>query len=218
MLRLINRLINNLYIMARPANTSSEDTRQRILEHAIREFAQFGFSAVSTRALAAAASVNIGTLNYHFGSKQGVYSAAVALVYERIRGRAAELAPEVLAAPDFAAQVGALVDFSRANRESVRLLTREVLDHGGLSPETESAHFLPSVESNTALLAQAFGLAPDQARSLLVSGGFLLSRFVIQSDQSLSQALAVPVDGVRDAVVRIVHQFVVSQIIPTPSN
>ncbi|MFT6396328.1 MAG: AcrR family transcriptional regulator [Bradymonadia bacterium] len=204
--------------MARPANTSSEDTRQRILEHAIQEFAQYGFSAVSTRALASAASVNIGTLNYHFGSKQGVYSAAVALVYERIRARAAELAPEVLAAPDIHAQVGALVDFSRANRQSVRLLTREVLDHGGLSPETEAAHFLPSVEANTALLARAFGLQTQQARALLVSGGFLLARFVIQSDQSLSQALGVPVDGVRDAVVSIVHKFVVSQIVPSQLN
>ncbi len=202
-------------MMARPANTSSEHTRQRILEHAIHEFAQLGFSAVSTRALAAAASVNIGTLNYHFGSKQGVYSAAVALVYQRIRARAAELAPEVLAAPDFHAQVGALVDFSRENRESVRLLTREVLDHGGLSAETEADHFLPSVEANTVLLAQAFGLEPPRARALLGSGGLLLSRFVIQSDESLSQALGVPVAGVRDAVVGIVHQFVASQIFPS---
>jgi hypothetical protein len=77
---------------------------------------------------------------------------------------------------------------------------------------------LPSVEANTALLARAFGLQTQQARALLVSGGFLLARFVIQSDQSLSQALGVPVDGVRDAVVSIVHKFVVSQIVPSQLN
>jgi AcrR family transcriptional regulator len=204
--------------MARIAHTNSADTRDRILDHAIDSFAEHGFSAVSTRTLASAAGVNIGTLSYHFGSKQGVYEAAVALVYKRIRARAAELTPQVLAADDFRTQVAALVDFSRAHRESVRLLLREVLDGGSLRPETEVEHFLPSVESNAALLAGAFGLETQAARALLVSCGFLLSRFVVQSDASLAQALGVPEIGVRDAIVDIVHQFIAAQLHPTASH
>jgi AcrR family transcriptional regulator len=36
-------------------------------------FAEQGFHAVSVRAIVAAADVNLGAINYHFGSKQALF-------------------------------------------------------------------------------------------------------------------------------------------------
>ena len=198
--------------MARPAQTDARATRDRILDHAITAFAEHGFSAVSTRTLAASASVNIGTLSYHFGSKQGVYEAAVALAYQRIESHAQALAPALLTNGDFRSQVAALVDFSRDHRQSARLLLREILDFGSLRPGTEAGHFLPNVESYAKLIGERFGLEARGARSLLVGCAFLLSRFVIQSDASLALALDVLETEVRDTIVDLVHRFAASQL------
>lgn len=50
-----------------------EDSRARLLEAAGKLFARGGFDAVSTRALARAAKVNLAAITYHFGGKQGLY-------------------------------------------------------------------------------------------------------------------------------------------------
>jgi AcrR family transcriptional regulator len=48
------------------------DTKKKILDHAERLFADKGVRATSIRELAHAAEVNIASVNYHFGSKDGL--------------------------------------------------------------------------------------------------------------------------------------------------
>lgn len=189
--------------MARIAHRNADETRERILDAATLAFSRDGYAAVSTRAVAGAAQVNVATLSYHFGNKQGLYDAVVERVYARIRSAAAELVPD-LSRGTMHDKVGAIVDFSRRERAAVRLLVREVLDHGRLTPTTERAHFLPNVAENSALLAAFLDVPVQQARRALVTGGFLLSRFAIQDDDSLREALGLPPDAsVRDTIVEI---------------
>jgi TetR/AcrR family transcriptional regulator len=54
------------------------DTRDKILAAALVEFANHGFSGVSTRAVAARAGVQHPLLNYHFKSKEGLWRAVLA--------------------------------------------------------------------------------------------------------------------------------------------
>ncbi|MDR0705422.1 MAG: TetR/AcrR family transcriptional regulator [Planctomycetaceae bacterium] len=49
------------------------DTREILLEAACRLFAEHGFDNVSTRMIAQEAKVNLGSIHYHFGSKEGLY-------------------------------------------------------------------------------------------------------------------------------------------------
>ena len=49
---------------------------QRLLEIAIREFAEKGFDGVSTRDIAAAAGTAMSSITYHYGGKDGLYLAA----------------------------------------------------------------------------------------------------------------------------------------------
>ncbi|MCK8784165.1 TetR family transcriptional regulator [Roseomonas sp. NAR14] len=51
-------------------------TRERILDTAQALFAEQGYAATSTRAIAQAAGVNLAQLHYHFGSKRDLFKAA----------------------------------------------------------------------------------------------------------------------------------------------
>jgi AcrR family transcriptional regulator len=56
----------------------SMSTRQALIDAAEREFAEHGYAAVGIRELAAAAGgANVSALQYHFGSKQELYLAAI---------------------------------------------------------------------------------------------------------------------------------------------
>ena len=48
-------------------------SRDRMLEAAGKLFASQGYTAVSTRALAKSAAVNLSAIAYHFGGKDGLY-------------------------------------------------------------------------------------------------------------------------------------------------
>jgi AcrR family transcriptional regulator len=68
-----------------------EGTRDRILRTAEQLFAARGFNEVSIRDLAAGAGVNIASIGYHFGSKEGLLSEVYRrncepLIAERLRG------------------------------------------------------------------------------------------------------------------------------------
>ncbi len=59
-------------------------TRKRLLDAAGRMFAEQGFHAVSVRGIVAEAGVNLGAINYHFGSKQALFESIFAEGAQRI--------------------------------------------------------------------------------------------------------------------------------------
>jgi AcrR family transcriptional regulator len=173
--------------MARPVNADPELTRRKLLDGAIRLFAARGFHGVSTREIAAAARVNVATLSYYFASKQGLYEATVDEVYRRIAERVGA-ASAGASLGDLDALVEGIYLAARAERDGIRVLLREVLDHGRLSARTEARHFLPGLESTAQLAEALLGAPPAQARAAAVAFGYLLSRYVIQDDASLRAA------------------------------
>jgi AcrR family transcriptional regulator len=52
-----------------------EETRQRVLDAALKAFGEASFLAVTTRQIAEASDVSLPTLQYYFGSKEGLYRA-----------------------------------------------------------------------------------------------------------------------------------------------
>ncbi len=65
------------------ARQRGEDTSRRILETALSLFAAEGFDSASTRAIAEHAGVNLPAIQYYFGSKEGLYRAAIAHIGEQ---------------------------------------------------------------------------------------------------------------------------------------
>jgi TetR/AcrR family transcriptional regulator, regulator of cefoperazone and chloramphenicol sensitivity len=77
------------------------DTRIRILEAASSIFAEHGFAATTIRHICSKAQVNLAAVNYHFGSKEGLYRETIRFARERAYksypttyGLAAEASPE----------------------------------------------------------------------------------------------------------------------------
>jgi AcrR family transcriptional regulator len=62
------------------------DTRTRILQAALRTFAEKGFDGAKTRDIASRADVTLGLLQYHFGSKLNLWKAAVDLAFADLAG------------------------------------------------------------------------------------------------------------------------------------
>lgn len=54
---------------------TEDNTRERLLDHAERLFAEKGFAAVSVREITGEAGCNLAAVNYHFGGKQNLYLA-----------------------------------------------------------------------------------------------------------------------------------------------
>jgi AcrR family transcriptional regulator len=82
------------------ARQRGEDTSRRILETALALFAAEGFDAASTRAIAERAGVNLPAIQYYFGSKEGLYRAAIAHIGEQAAQAVAPIAARVYAALD----------------------------------------------------------------------------------------------------------------------
>ncbi|MCK6393203.1 CerR family C-terminal domain-containing protein [Zoogloea sp.] len=58
-----------------PTRSDGTLARQRLLEAALQLFADKGYQKTSTREIADAAGVNLGSISYYFGDKPGLYRA-----------------------------------------------------------------------------------------------------------------------------------------------
>jgi TetR/AcrR family transcriptional regulator len=65
----------------------SAETRDRILDAALREFSANGLAGARTEQIAAAAGVNKALLYYYFESKEKLYAATLEMVSARVRDR-----------------------------------------------------------------------------------------------------------------------------------
>lgn len=61
-----------------------EETRERIIEAALRLFGAHGFDGASTRDIAREAGINAPALQYYFDNKEGVYLACIDRFVERV--------------------------------------------------------------------------------------------------------------------------------------
>jgi AcrR family transcriptional regulator len=57
--------------------SEQEDARARLIDSAIKLFAEKGYEGTSVRDLASAAGANVAAVSYHFGSKDALYTEAL---------------------------------------------------------------------------------------------------------------------------------------------
>lgn len=121
---------------ARKARDAEQDGRERILSAAIRAFSEMGFEGTSTAGIARAAGVTQPLVHHHFGSKDGVWRAAMDVVFSQV--------PPLTAFPATAlpremivAIVERFVRFVSAHPEATRIIARE-----GAKPSPRLAYLL----------------------------------------------------------------------------
>lgn len=85
------------------AGTKAARTRRRILDASAREFAEHGYGGASLRRIAAAAELQLGSLYFHFRTKDELVAATLVDGVESARAallRAIESVPDEVAAAD----------------------------------------------------------------------------------------------------------------------
>jgi len=192
---------------------NSARTKERILRAAIALFAEHGPSATTIRMLAKRARVNRRMLYYYFGSKEGLYRAAMRSMYEQNAIVEAELSRAGLSAEKLLERfVRALYEFLSEHPEFVRLLTWENLRQGRSVRHVDTdAVMAPVLEALRVALER--GKAEGRFRrnvdekQLLISC-MALSFFYFANRHTVSRALGVDLasgDAVEKRVKHVVR-------------
>jgi TetR/AcrR family transcriptional regulator, regulator of cefoperazone and chloramphenicol sensitivity len=93
----------------RGPRVDGEATRVRILETAGEMFAASGFAETTSKAIAMQAEVDLASINYHFGSRNGLYQAVLVDAHRRLVD-VADLQPLVQSAMPAADKLKALLN------------------------------------------------------------------------------------------------------------
>ncbi|MFN8644111.1 MAG: TetR family transcriptional regulator [Candidatus Binatia bacterium] len=170
----------------RPTRPRSDATRRRIIDAALQAFGARGYDGAMTRDIAAAAGIRQPLINYHFGSKDGLWRAAVAHLFAELRDSLAGRLNEVAGLPPpeaFAAMLRHFVLFTAQRPELSRLMIRESAARSPRLSWIVDAHLRPSFDAALALIraAQRHGALPglDPVSAYFLFVGAATSAFVM---------------------------------------
>lgn len=131
--------------------TTEDSARQRILQTAGPLFARVGFQAATVREICDAAQVNLASINYYFGDKNGLYLELVKLAKEEqervfpYREFPLPQDPEQRLR-DFIRVILSRLAIGSSGNWQVQLLVREFLRPGEATRNIVEAHFRPYFE------------------------------------------------------------------------
>jgi len=149
----------------------SKVTRNRIIKAAARIFAEHGYEGASVRRIVAKADVNQAAINYHFGSKEGLYRAVLQMALEALQHADGPASSDAGAGRD-----AALRDFVR--RQLQPMLGRD-----------ELSHYLRIFNWETVRPTPVFRkFMAEEARPYLASAAILVRRF-LPSEASDEEAM-----------------------------
>ncbi|HVO15582.1 MAG TPA: TetR family transcriptional regulator [Alphaproteobacteria bacterium] len=104
----------------------AEATRLAVLDIALDEFARSGLEGARVDRIAGRAKVNKQAIYYYFGNKEGLFSAALAAVYERIPEIAVPVAEdETTPEASMRALIATLFDHFRGAEQGTAIIAHE---------------------------------------------------------------------------------------------
>jgi TetR/AcrR family transcriptional regulator, regulator of cefoperazone and chloramphenicol sensitivity len=177
-----------------------EDTRQRILDVALKAFGEASFVAVTTRQIAEAAGVSLPVLQYYFGNKEGLYRACAEAVvhrYRRFTTGAAAAAREAVkedCGSDIArghlkslirALAGLLIGSLEVERWS-HFVTRELRDPGPAFEILYESLWRPGLELTARLIGRILGSSERDPAARIQALLLISSLLAFQSGRSIS--------------------------------
>ena len=200
----------------------ADSSREALIQAAIAEFSASGLAGARVDEIAAVAGVNKQLVYHYFGSKDGLYQAALEVVYGRIRAREqefelGEMAP-LAAMEQF---VGFSFDYLADHPEFISLLNdenRHGASHLQRSGSVQSMHMpLVSMMEETLKkgIAQGVFSASLNAIDLYISIA-ALSYFFFSNNRTLSTVFNKKLDtpAARAARRRHVIEFVLKAVRP----
>jgi AcrR family transcriptional regulator len=187
--------------MARPPLGSGSDARSEILAAALRQFAHNGYAGASVQDIVSEAKVTKPVLYYHFGSKEGLYTALVDWAAdERWRRSFAAAERGQSLAEKYSEIIAATFEFVLENRELTRLGLATVFAAPGEVPNPghcqQSGRRVFDLMLDLAKKAQQDGeltsSMPPQELAIGIYGmmHFHVLLYLVTPDQKLDGALA----------------------------
>lgn len=162
--------------MARIAGTSSDDTRERILEAARVEFTERTYAGTTIKHIAEKAGVTTAALYYHFASKEAMLDAVVAPAIDALSSYARDVAAAQPVAPgELAALVHRLVAVQAANINVFRVLIRDPSAVKALGDEHQIKRAMGEVERALAGTDDPLDLLRHRCALGAINGGLVLS-------------------------------------------
>lgn len=152
----------------RPATRAHGDaTRQHILEVAGRLYAEHGCKATTSKQVCTAAQVNLASVNYHFGSREGLYGAVLVEAHRRLLSREA-LSAIADGAGDARAKLGQIIDGLVAGMGGegwhLRVFMRELVAPSAALDAMILSEALPKLSIIKTVLAAASRLGAQDPR------------------------------------------------------
>lgn len=143
--------------MARTRLAAAESTQERILRVALVTFAEKGFDGAATREIASRAGVNLGLLQYHFGSKVNLWKAAVDRAFAALTQALAGFDDDnaVDGSESVRTLLRAYVRFAAANPEFVLMMNDEGKRSGPRMRWLVDRHVRPVYERVTQMVSRA---------------------------------------------------------------
>jgi TetR/AcrR family transcriptional regulator len=139
-------------------------TERRLLDAALRLFAQRGYNGTSIRTITRAAGANLGAVTYHYGGKRGLYAralqACIGPLAERVEAACAETSPPL---SRLERVVEVFFDYLRERPELPQLMLQETV--AGRLPPPEALASLHRI-----LGALAAVMAEGQAEGTVGAG------------------------------------------------
>jgi AcrR family transcriptional regulator len=149
----------------RARRPSADETRARILAAAVDVFAEHSFDGAPTREIAARAEVTQPLLNHHFGSKDELWQAAVATLFEALGSSLAARVEGLRGVDDETTarlMIREFVLFSARHPQLHRIITGECKFDGPRMDHLVEHHIRPLYDATTEQFARlsAQGILP----------------------------------------------------------
>jgi AcrR family transcriptional regulator len=193
--------------MARPVNADADATRRKMLDTAVRLFAERGLGDTSVRDVAGAAGVSLAMIHHYFGS----YDACVDATYAELSALQQALAVALQAPAPleelFTKAVVTCHRFAREHRTAVRLMLGAAASSGHVHPR-ERKQLLETLDLVSAVVGARLGRPPEELRLPLQTVVFLVARYAAQDEAETAAVVGVPARDKRRAVQAVEDHLV----------
>jgi len=181
-------------LTGRAPRADGDNTRQQIIETAGQLFADLGYSGTTSKLICEECGCNVAAVNYHFGSRDGLYSCVLIESHRRLIGFNT-LLDIANSRDDSRSKLGrivdTLIDGIDANQWHSRLFIREIMAPSVLIDEMIRTEAMPKFAVLRSLISDITGIAPDDpAMSLtLVSAMAPCMLLLIGNRENMSKVL-----------------------------
>jgi AcrR family transcriptional regulator len=189
---------------------------ERILEAATALFGELGFEGASTRKIGSVAGANIAMIAYHFGDKEGLYTAVLHATHDRLL--AIELPSPLPGGPEQRVRglVSAAYAFGCSHRGEVRLLMRHVIEHGSL-PDSVRSEGTARLFQKVTELTEALDLPGLANKRLeLMSLNHLITRYILSDLADV--AMLVGEEDPEEAICRHLGDVAIQLMLDRPPS